>query len=79
MLDITEELPTTCVKESSNPIGVPPPPMIVTMLLCGLGTVDQLVTLGLFIVVHVVVINSSRVIVMASEIWVVVTGELRCL
>lgn len=76
ILDTIEELPITCVKASNNPIGVPPlPPTIVTMLLWGLGTEVQLVTLGLFIVVHVVVIDSSRVIVMVSEKWAVGIAE----
>lgn len=50
------ELVVEYVNAISSPIGIPPVPIMVTTLLEGLGKVVQLVPLGLFISVHVVVI-----------------------
>lgn len=71
-IEVTTELLLGNVRASNNPIGVPLFIVVIT-LLCGLGIVVQLVTLGLFTFVHVVVISSSRIIVMA---WVILAAGI---
>lgn len=63
MVDMTE-LVFEYVNAKSNPIGIPVAPIVVMILVTGLGIVVQLVTLGLATVLHTVVINSSRIVVM---------------
>lgn len=54
-MEVITELLLGTVRASNKPIGVPLF-MVVTTLLCGLGTVVQLVPLGLVIVVQVVML-----------------------